>query len=162
MTAVDDIAERTVLPTRLADAPTRLVGAGPAAPGRPARFGLVEVYALIALASFLVARFVPVLELHYPCAFRAWTGHPCATCGMTHAFVYLAHGQLAEALRWSPLGAALAAGGWALALADAVRVIAGWPLPRVSDGALRRAAVVGLGLLTANWAFLLLHPGLGR
>ncbi len=153
MATVDDIAERTVLPTRLAGG-----GAGPAAPGR---FGLVEVYALIALASFLVARFVPVLDLHYSCAFRAWTGHPCATCGMTHAFVYLAHGHLAEALRWSPLGAALAAGGWALAVADAVRVIAGWPLPRMPGVALRRAAVVGAGLLAANWAFLLLH-GLGR
>ncbi len=146
MATVDDIAERTVLPTRLAGG-----GAGPAAPGR---FGLVEVYALIALASFLVARFVPVLELHYPCAFRAWTGHPCATCGMTHAFVHLAHGDAALAFRASPLGALLAAAAWLFALADLARAAVGAPLPVPSARALRAATAAGIVALLANWAWL--------
>jgi hypothetical protein len=100
---------------------------------------------------------VPVLDVHSPCVFRAITGHPCATCGMTHAFVHLAHGRVAEALRWSPLGAALAAGAWAFGLADAVRVAAGWSPPRMSARAVRRAVLAGFCLLVANWAFLLVR-----
>lgn len=133
-----------VLPTQLA-------------PRRPARAGVPEVYALLALASFLVARFLPVLDVHYPCPFRSLTGIPCATCGMTHAFVHLAHGRVAEALAWSPLGACLAAGAWAFVLADVVRVVAGWPLPRVSLRQARALAFTGAGALATNWAFVVLH-----
>jgi hypothetical protein len=139
-------AER-ILPTRLA------------AP-RAARFGVAEVYALIAAASFAVARFVPVLDLHYECPVRLLVGIPCATCGMTRAFVHLAHGHVVEAFQWSPLGAALAAGAWAFALADVVRVAAGWPLPAISMRLARALLVGGVALLLANWAFLVLH-GLG-
>ncbi len=136
-----------ILPTRLA-------------PRRASRFGVAEVYALIAAGSFVVARFFPVLELHYQCPLRALAGIPCGTCGMTHAFVHLAHGRVAEALQWSPLGAALAAGAWAFALADLVRVAAGWPLPAVSPATARRIALGGAVALLVNWAFLLVH-GLG-
>jgi hypothetical protein len=129
-------------------------------PRAPARFGLAEVYALIAAASFVVARFYPVLDIHYECPLRLLAGVPCATCGMTHAFVHLAHGRPAEALLWSPLGTALAAGAWAFAAADLVRLAAGWPLPAVSARTARRVAFAGLAALLANWAFLLLH-GLG-
>jgi hypothetical protein len=131
------------------------------AAARPApRFGIPEVYALIALGSFLVARFFPVLHLHYECPFRSLTGLPCATCGMTHAFVYLAHGQVAAALRWSPLGTLLAAGAWAFALAAAVRLASGrtWPAP--SRRTAQRAVIALAAALVANWAFLLIH-GLG-
>lgn len=126
----------------------------------PARFGLAEVYAVLAAASFAVARFVPVLDLHYPCPFRVLVGIPCATCGMTHAFVHLAHGRVLEALQWSPLGAALAGALWLLALADLLRVALGWALPAVTPQAARRLVVGGLGALVANWAFLVWH-GLG-
>ena len=139
-------AER-ILPTQLA------------AP-RAARFGVAEVYALIAAASFAVARFVPVLDIHYECPFRALAGIPCATCGMTRAFVHLAHGHVVEAFQWSPLGAALASAAWAFALADLVRVAAGGPLPAVSPRAAQRLVIGGVALLLANWAFLIVH-GLG-
>ncbi|HVO19417.1 MAG TPA: DUF2752 domain-containing protein [Anaeromyxobacter sp.] len=129
--------------------------------GRAAeRFGVPEVYATIAALSFLVARFVPVLSLPYQCPFRALTGIPCASCGMTHAFVHLAHGHLAEALRWSPLGALLAAGAWAYAVADLVRAAAGWPLPRVPGRLVRPALGLGVVALLLNWAWLAFH-GLG-
>lgn len=141
-------AAETILPTRLA-------------PGRAERLGVVEVYALIAAASFAVARFVPVLELQVPCPLRALSGLPCATCGMTHAFVHLAHGRIAEAIAWSPLGAALAAGAWAFAAADLLRAAAGWPLPAPSRTVTRWLALGGLVALLANWAYLLVH-GLGR
>jgi hypothetical protein len=57
-----------------------------------------------------------------PCGFRIATGLPCATCGMTTAFTYAAHGHLLSSLITQPAGAALALitamaallSGWAL------------------------------------------------
>jgi hypothetical protein len=114
----------------------------------------VEVFAAIAAASFLVARFVPVLGFPYTCPLKGLTGVPCATCGMTHAFVHLAHGDVSLALRASPLGAVLAGGAWLFALADGVRVAAGGPLPVPSVRALRTATAAGILALLANWAWL--------
>lgn len=131
------------------------------ASSRPApRLGIPEVYAAIALLSFLVARFAPVLRVHIPCLFLTITGHPCATCGMTHAFVHLAHGHVVQAFRWSPMGAILAAGIWAFATADLVRVAAGWPLPPISPQRVRAWLLAGVLALAANWVYLLVH-GLG-
>jgi hypothetical protein len=145
----------------MADAGAGTWGEAEAGAGRPAgRFGLPEVYAVIALLSFLVARFVPVLGIHYECPFRAVTGFPCATCGMTHAFVLLAHGHVAQALRWSPLGAVLAAAAWAFAAADLVRAAAGWPLPALPERLIRPALLLGFAALFVNWGWLVVH-GLG-
>lgn len=138
-------------------------GAGPGASARVGarRLGISEAYAAIALLSFLVARFVPVLSVHYPCPFLMFTGQPCATCGMTHAFVYLAHGHVLQALRWNPLGALLAASAWAFTLADLVRLAAGRRFPAFSEPLVRRVALIAAALLLANWAYLLIH-GLGE
>ena len=121
---------------------------------RTERFGHVEVFAAIAALSFLVARFVPLLGIPYTCPLRGIAGIPCATCGMTHAFVHLAHGDVALAFRASPLGALLAAGAWLFALADLARLALGAPLPVPSARALRAATAAGIVLLLANWAFL--------
>ncbi len=122
---------------------------------RTERFGHVEVFAVIAALSFLVARFVPVLGFPYLCPLRGIAGIPCATCGMTHAFVHLAHGDVALAFGASPLGALLAAGAWLFAVADAARVALGAPLPVPSVPALRAATAAGVLALLANWAWLL-------
>jgi len=118
------------------------------------RFGHPEVFALIALLSFLVARFVPVLAIPYTCPLKGMVGIPCATCGMTHAFVHLAHGDVALAFAANPLGAALAAGAWLYAAADAVRLLAGVPFPAPSARALRAAAAGGIAALLASWAWV--------
>lgn len=120
-------------------------------------FGHPEVFALLAALSFLVARFLPVLALPYTCPLKGLAGIPCATCGMTHAFVHLAHGDLALALQASPLGALLAAAAWLYAVADLVRVALGAPLPLPSARALRVATGAGVAALLANWAFLLVR-----
>jgi hypothetical protein len=125
--------------------------------GLRARFGIAEVYAAIGLASFVVARFVPVLRFDVQCPLRATLGIPCATCGMTHAFVYLAHGQIGRAFAWSPAGALLAACAWGLAVADAVRLVMGWPLPRVPEAWARRGVATGLAVLALSWSWLLWH-----
>jgi Protein of unknown function (DUF2752) len=126
------------------------------AAGSPARrFGHLDVFAAIGAFSFLVARFLPVLALPYTCPARGLLGIPCATCGMTHAFVALAHGDLAGALHSSPLGAALAAAAWGFALLDLVRLALGRPFPRVPVFALRLATGAGAVALLLNWAWLL-------
>ena len=124
-------------------------------PGR--RLGHLDVFAAIAGLSFLVARFLPVLAIPYTCPARGLFGVPCATCGMTHAFVAMAHGDLAAALHASPLGAALAAGAWGFALLDLVRLALGRSIPDVPDGALRLATAAGAVALLLNWAWLLAH-----
>jgi Protein of unknown function (DUF2752) len=119
------------------------------------RFGHAEVFAAIAALSFLVARFVPVLVVPFTCPLRGLAGIPCATCGMTHAFVHLAHGDLGLALTASPLGAVLAGGAWLYAVLDALRVAAGAPLPVPGARAVRALAAAGVAALLANWAYLL-------
>ncbi len=137
-------------------------GAEPLVTWRAGRaFGHAEVFAAIAALSFLVARFVPVLAIPFTCPLRGLAGIPCATCGMTHAFVHLAHGEVRLALAASPLGAALAAGAWSYAVLDLVRVLVGAPLPVPSVRALRAATAAGIVLLLCNWAWLVVreaHP----
>ncbi len=118
------------------------------------RFGHAEVFASIFALSFLAARFLPVLGLGLQCPLKAATGIPCATCGMTRAFVFLAHGEVARALAASPLGAVGAAGAWAFAAAAALRLALGLPWPRVGPRAARVAAAAGAAALLANWAWV--------
>ncbi len=124
--------------------------------GQGRRFGHGEVFALLSALSFLSARFLPLLDLPYACPFKALTGLPCATCGMTHAFVHLAHGDFFRAFAASPFGALLAALAWAFAALDVARLAAGAPWPRPGPRAARGLAAAALGALAANWAFLIL------
>jgi len=119
-------------------------------------FGHLEVFAALFALSFLAARLLPLLALPYACPFRALTGIPCATCGMTHAFVHLAHGEARAALAASPLGAVLAGSAWIVAAADGLRLALGLPAPRLGSGAARALVVAGLIALLANWAFLVI------
>jgi hypothetical protein len=123
---------------------------------RTARLGIPELFALAGLASFLAARFLPVLESGLECPFRAVTGLPCASCGMTHAFVALAGGRVADALSASPAGALLAALAWGYAALDLARAVLGLPWPALPERAWRAMAVAGLGAVAVNWAWMLL------
>jgi hypothetical protein len=124
---------------------------------RQRAFGQAEVFALIAALSFLVARFVPVLAFPSTCPARGLLGIPCATCGMTHAFVALAHGDVAAALQASPLGALLAAVAWGFVLLDLLRLALGRPLPSLPTSLVRAAVAAGAAALLLNWAWLLAH-----
>jgi len=118
-------------------------------------FGHAEVFASIALLSFLAARFLPVLGLGFTCPARALAGVPCPTCGMTHAFVALAHGDVAAAFLANPAGALLAGLAWTLAVADLVRLALGLPLPAVPPRAARAAIVLGAAVLLVGWGWVL-------
>ncbi len=117
-------------------------------------FGHPEVFALLFAASFLAARFLPVLELGFTCPLRALAGVPCATCGMTHAFVHLAHGEVRAAAAASPFGALLAAGAWLFAALDGARLALRLPLPAPGPRLSRGLASAGILALLANWVFL--------
>jgi hypothetical protein len=105
----------------------------------------------------VAARFLPVLGLPYTCPSRALLGLPCPTCGMTHAFVALAHGDLAAAVAANPAGALLAGLAWLLAAADLVRFALGAPLPAVPPRAARLAIAAGGAVLLASWGWVLLR-----
>lgn len=122
-----------------------------------ARFGHPEVFAGIAALSFVVARFLPVLAVPWTCPLKAWTGLPCASCGMTHAFVALARGEVSAAFAASPLGALLAAGAWLYAALDLARAAAGAPWPDLGERAWRWMAAAGVAAVVANWAWLVVR-----
>jgi hypothetical protein len=121
---------------------------------RTERFGHPEVFAGIAALSFLAARFLPVLAVPWTCPVKAWTGLPCATCGMTHAFVALARGEVSAALAASPLGALLAGGAWLYGALDLARAAAGAPWPDLGERAWRWIAAAAMVAVAANWAWL--------
>ena len=128
--------------------------AAAAHPDAPLRFGHAEVLAAIAALSFLVARFVPVLGLFPPCPFRESLGVPCASCGMTRAFVGLASGDLAAAFAASPLGVLLAAAAWTFAALALVRPVLRFRWPDLAPGVARAAAVAAVAALLVNWGWI--------
>jgi Protein of unknown function (DUF2752) len=126
--------------------------------GSPARrFGHLDVFAAIGALSWLVARFLPVLALPYTCPAKGLLGIPCATCGMTHAFVALAHGDVGAALQASPLGALLAAAVWGWVVFDVGRLALGRPLPSLPPTLVRAGVAAGAVALLLSWAWLLAH-----
>jgi len=122
---------------------------------RGGMLGVPEAFALVAAAAFLAARFLPLLDIHSECPFLRITGLPCATCGMTHAFVALARGDPGAAWSSSPLGALLAAGAWLYALLDLARVALGLPWRSLPQRAWRALALAALSATALNWAWML-------
>jgi hypothetical protein len=125
-------------------------------PEEPA-FGAPEWFGALGAPLILVARFVPLSRLPgWGCTFRALTGLPCPSCGMTRSFDWLARGRLLDALAVNPIGFALAAFsavGLLYLLARPLRP------PRLSFQLSPRASLalrIGIGAaLALNWAFLL-------
>ncbi|MEM6459528.1 MAG: DUF2752 domain-containing protein [Planctomycetota bacterium] len=136
--------------------------------GRPGVNRLIGLaLALPCLAVLLVAASLDADPAGYgthtqlglqPCGFRAATGMPCATCGMTTSFTHAADGRLARAFVTQPAGALLSlvlamltlVGGWA--------AWSGMPL-RPLGAALWRPAtvVVGVVVVLSAWAFTALR-----
>lgn len=130
----------------------REAGTGEAVPRRA--FGHAEAYAAICALSFFAAWLVPIFGFRYACPFKALTGVPCATCGMTRAFVRLAHAEPAAALAASPFGALVAGAAWLFAVMVAVRFALALPSPGLRPGTVRALTIGGALALLANWAFL--------
>lgn len=99
---------------------------GPLALGRPVtvarRLLLFAPAAVLLLAALLPVSFSTPFPL---CAVKALTGADCPGCGLTRAFLLIAHGRLAAAAAVQPLGvpAFLILAG--VAIAGAVRAARG-------------------------------------
>ncbi len=115
--------------------------------------GLTGLLALAFLPLDFLSRFVG------QCQFHAWTGIPCLTCGATRAIVAMGAGRFLEALRANPLLTA----GVALTILYTPAAWLLWlgklPRPRLripSAGARWAVAGLAVGLLVAQWLFLIL------
>ena len=99
------------------------------------------------------------------CPFHWATGLPCPGCGLTRSVVALAHGDLAGALFFHPLGPLVAAGLVAAAMSSVVVHTAapcgvsravGRARARLADRRLRAALTwLAAGLVVALWAIRL-------
>ena len=111
-----------------------------------------------AVAALAVARFLPAVVWALPgCPFRALSGLPCPTCGVSRAMLALARVDLGEALAHHPLATlavvlTILAAPWAAAHSLAP---ARFPLPRLNATGTTRVLRAGLVALLANWAYLL-------
>ncbi len=116
---------------------------------------IVAAVAVLALALLPLGALSGVLP---PCRFHAWTGWPCATCGIGRGVVALGNGNPLQALRLNPLFI----GGLLLFLVYSAIAVPLWllrlPRPRiaVATRAARVALVLAaLGAVLTNWAFLI-------
>ena len=135
----------------------------PAADRRRARFPLgvlVGVYVL----SFALP--VPggdgrILGLPTVCPFNHMTGLPCPGCGLTRAFVSIAHGHLVDAVRWHALSPLMFLFGLVLLVEYAARVFAGKSLMRIgslwNSRAGWAASVVFIGYGVARAVYFAAH-----
>jgi len=88
------------------------------------------------------------------CPFHALTGLPCFACGATRAALRLAAGDVAGALLMNPLAALTLGTAWIGGLIAPLWLALGLPLPREPRSLPLYARVAAIGILLANWCFL--------
>lgn len=119
-----------------------------------------DIFAAFGAAALGAARFFPFdrLNLHL-CTFRALTGIPCPSCGMTTCFVHLAHGRWIDGVTASPLGTVLFMASVVGVLHVAGMRLKWLPAVEVSCSKRERWGTWILAALTvgANWAYNLAH-----
>ncbi|NYF97336.1 DUF2752 domain-containing protein [Janibacter cremeus] len=77
---------------------------------------VVLIIAAVSLVGMVIARLWPLTSVDSgqpTCLLRIFTGLPCPGCGMTRAWVHVAHGDLLTAFEYNlfgPIGMAVAAG----------------------------------------------------
>ena len=118
-------------------------------------FGLI--YGTIAILALIAVRFLPILDLMPSCAFRAFTGIPCPTCGATRSLVHFAHGDLSASFGMNPAIALLLFAALLMFAYDVATLFSGSRIflsltPR--EATLIRAGAIMV--LVANWAYLAL------
>lgn len=91
-----------------------------------------------------------------PCGFKLATGLPCATCGMTTAFTYAAHGQFISSFLTQPAGALLALLTAMLLIVSGYATVTGISLSPLGRTLWRWQVVAALiALILAGWAYTL-------
>ena len=106
---------------------------------------------LILMASALLP-FTLIEKIHL-CAFRNLTGYPCPFCGLTRAFLMVAHGDVTGAWHLAPLGVPL----FALTVLALVWSVAGLMSRRKLTTPIPWRWILPLGaiLLLVNWIYRL-------
>jgi hypothetical protein len=102
------------------------------------------------------------MQLGLPvCGFLLNTNMPCATCGMTTAFTYAAHGQLFSAFVAQPAGTVLCLMAAVLAILSGWSLVSGMSLRPIGQAMARTTFLVPLfGLILGSWGYTLLtYPG---
>jgi len=91
------------------------------------------------------------------CAFREWTGLPCATCGTTRMVRALLSGDLLGAIAWNPLVSVVLASVSVWSLWSVLQLA--FDLPRwrlVSDRRdCRLIGALAIAVVFAGWAFVI-------
>ena len=103
----------------------------------------------------LAAAFVPLSligQLHI-CLFRRLTGYPCMFCGLTRAFIAMAHGDIPTAWHIAPIGVPLFLATVAVLLWSAASLFTGRPLNIQIPW--RWILPLGAILLLINWIYRL-------
>lgn len=128
----------------------------------PRKFSYAEIYASIGVIAVVVAWLFPhvtVIQRAWPsCSFREFTGYPCASCGMTRAFVRSAYGEFESAFSVTPLGFLLF---WAMVTFSVV-TLATWAIPALprpqltleTSAAKWSARVLPAVIVAINWLWL--------
>ena len=114
------------------------------------------LWGVVAISSIALRPFWLALAPFAPrCPFRVLTGVPCPTCGTTHAVLALLHGEIGRAFAANPAaaaaGIAFVVGGLVAPAWAALR----WPVPDLPTPLPRWARAAIVGLLLANWIFLI-------
>ena len=91
-----------------------------------------------------------------PCQFKAITGVPCPSCGMTSSFALLMHGDLVESLKANFAGTLLAAIGLAFLPWSVLSMVRGrWLGTRDAEGLLLRVVILFVVVMFVRWGALL-------
>ena len=96
-------------------------------------------------------------ELGLPtCTFKYLTGQPCPSCGMTHSFVMLMHGDLLNSIRFNVVGTVLAVCCLALVPWSLGSIYCGRPLFVLTiERPLTWIIVVFMSLVLVRWVIVL-------
>ena len=88
------------------------------------------------------------------CGFKATTGVPCATCGMTTAFSHMAHAQPLASFYVQPAGAVLAIITALIAVVTGFSLLTGMPLGPLASRIFRPLPLIAFGgFFLASWCY---------
>jgi hypothetical protein len=127
----------------------------------PAEFNHELVWLTVSIAATIAG--AVWLRLGLPtlrCPFLAVTGYPCLTCGATRCAIAFLHGNFSTAWLWNPLALAALCGVVLFDLYAAIVLIAALPRLRLIEWSAtekRTARIMAIGLIAANWIYLLAH-----
>jgi hypothetical protein len=101
------------------------------------------------------------LGLPWPrCLFRALTGLPCMSCGLTRCAISLFHGNLSTAWQWNPLAFVAVCALIVFDLYAVIVIVGRTARLRIVDwtaGEKHIARMVIISFVAANWIYLLAH-----